>query len=112
MSNPRKETARQRAEIILQVCSGQITATRGAQLLGVSRKSYYEWEKRALAGMLSQLEDLPPGRPPKPQDPEKQILERRILKLQQDLYVAQQTAEIMAAMEERKEAPSKKNATD
>jgi transposase len=113
MSDPRKEQlARQRAEIILQVRSGQITATEGARLLGVSRKTYYQWEKRALAGMLSQLEDLPPGRPAKAQDPEKLALQQKVSQLEQDLWAAQQTAEIMAYMEEREEtSPTKKNSS-
>lgn len=109
MSDPRKETARKRAEIILQVRSGQITATQGAQLMGVSRKTYYEWEKRALAGMLSQLEDLPPGRPAQVQDPEKLALEQKVNQLEQELLVVQKTNEILALMEERKAQPSKKN---
>jgi transposase len=35
--------ARQRALVILQVRSGALTAKEGAKLLGVSRKTYYEW---------------------------------------------------------------------
>jgi transposase-like protein len=108
MSDPRKELARKRAEIILQVRSGQITATQGAQQLGVSRKTYYQWEKRALAGMLSQLEDLPPGRPAQPQDAEKQALQQKVNQLEQELFVRQQTDEIMAYMEERQGSNTKK----
>jgi DNA-binding XRE family transcriptional regulator len=44
--------ARQRAEVILKVRAGRMTAAHGARLLGVSRKTYYQWEQRALAGML------------------------------------------------------------
>jgi transposase-like protein len=108
MSDPRKELARKRAEIILQVRSGQITATQGAQQLGVSRKTYYQWEKRALAGMLSQLEDLPPGRPAQPQDAEKLALQQKVSELEQELFVRQQTDEIMAYMEERPASNTKK----
>src|SRR5512141_2846233 len=101
MSDPRKELARKRAEIILQVRSGQITATQGAQLLGISRKTYYQWEKRALAGMLSQLEDLPSGRPAQPQDLEKLALQQKVRQLEQELLVRQQTDQILAYMQER-----------
>ena len=38
--------ARERANVILQVQAGLITATEAAQKLGVSRKTYYEWERR------------------------------------------------------------------
>ena len=46
-----KKLARDRAAIILQVRSGALTAVEGAERLGVSRKTYYEWEDRALQAM-------------------------------------------------------------
>jgi DNA-directed RNA polymerase specialized sigma24 family protein len=58
-----QDISRQRAEVILQVRSGRITATEAAHLLGISRKTYYQWEQRALSGMLAGLENRPPGRP-------------------------------------------------
>jgi transposase-like protein len=44
--------ARQRAELILKVRSGQLTATAAAQALGISRQQYYQWEARALQALL------------------------------------------------------------
>ena len=38
-----QQRARERAMVILQVQGGAITAKQGAHLLGVSRKTYYEW---------------------------------------------------------------------
>ncbi len=38
-----QKLARERALVILQVRSGALTAKEGAQLLGISRKTYYEW---------------------------------------------------------------------
>jgi len=61
-----KKLARERASIILQVRSGALTAGEGAGRLGISRKTYYEWEDRALAAMAEALENHPPGRPPAP----------------------------------------------
>ena len=55
--------AQRRAELILQVRSGQRTATDAAQALGISRQQYYEWEKRALAALLTALADQPTGAP-------------------------------------------------
>ena len=52
--------------------AGQLTATAAAQQLGLSRKSYYQWEKRALAALLESQEEQPPGRPLKEADPEKE----------------------------------------
>ena len=41
--------ARQRAQLIMQVRSGVLTAEAAARQLGISRKTYYKWERRALA---------------------------------------------------------------
>ena len=109
MSQSRKELARQRAEVILQVRSGQITATEGAHRLGISRKTYYQWEHRALAGMLSQLEDLPPGRPAQAVDPEKLALEKKVSDLERELHLTQQTAQIRDLLRQREGESSKKN---
>ena len=42
-----QKLARERALVILQVRSGALTAKEGAKLLGVSRKTYYEWEEKS-----------------------------------------------------------------
>jgi transposase len=77
--------ARQRAEVIFQVRSGQTTATAAAATLGISRQQYYQWEQRALAALLSSLEDQPTGRPKSPTDPEKERLQRRVQQLEQQV---------------------------
>ena len=77
--------AQRRAELILQVRSGQRTATDAAQALGISRQQYYQWEKRALAALLTALEDQPTGRPKSPTDPEKESLQRRVQQLEQQV---------------------------
>jgi hypothetical protein len=46
-----QELARQRALVILQVRNGALTAKQGAARLGVSRKTYYEWEDKSLRAM-------------------------------------------------------------
>ena len=61
--NKKKLTAQNRAEIIIKVRSGFLTATEGASLLGVSRKTYYKWENRALEGLLAGLDGKKAGRP-------------------------------------------------
>ena len=48
--------ARKRAAVILKVRSGQMTATAGAKELGISRKSYYAWERRALEALMETLD--------------------------------------------------------
>ena len=77
--------ARQRAELIFKVRSGQMTATEAAQALGISRQQYYQWEQRALQALLSALEDQPTGRPKTPTDPEKEALQRRVQQLEQQV---------------------------
>lgn len=89
-----KERARQRAAVVFAVRSGQITAEEGARRLGVSRKTYYEWESRALQAMTEAMEDRAPGRPNMPQDEEKQRLQDEVAELQNQLFVAQKTVEV------------------
>ncbi len=95
MSDSRdEELARKRAAVVFAVRSGQITAEEGARRLGVSRKTYYEWERRALEAMTEALEDRAPGRPTTPTDEEKERLQEEIAKLQNELFVAKKTVEV------------------
>ncbi len=89
-----RKLARERASIILQVRSGALTATEGAERLGISRKTYYEWEDRALAAMAETLENHPPGRPSIPLDVEKEELQRKVRDLEKKLYLAEKTIEV------------------
>ena len=93
MEKQRKQ-ARERASIILQVRSGAITATEGAERLGISRKTYYEWEERALQAMVLTLENHPPGRPLVALDAEKEALRREVQDLKKKLYLAEKTVEV------------------
>lgn len=92
--------ARQRAQLIMQVRSGLLSAQEGARQLGISRKTYYKWERRALAAMVEALGDREPGRPPLPLDPEKQALERQTQELQAKLEVLEQTERIRLRLEQ------------
>ncbi len=107
-----KELARERAMVILQVHGGAITATEGAKLLGVSRKTYYEWEEKSLKAMAQVLENRPPGRPPAPVDPEKEALREQIQELEKKLDRAEKTIEVkelLGAYEEFRDRSTKKN---
>jgi transposase len=73
-----QQTARLRAELIMRVRCGLMTAREAACQLGVSRKTYYQWEERGLAALLSSLTDLASGRPCQPVDSEKQSLEQQL----------------------------------
>ncbi len=108
----KKTVARERALVILKVRSGALTAKEGAQALGVSRKTYYEWEERALKSMTIALENRPPGRPLLVIDEEKKALRERIKELEKKLYLAEKTIEVkevLAAYNEFRDHKSKKN---
>src|SRR6266849_7934503 len=107
--------AQQRAEVIFKVLSGQLTATAAAQMLGISRQQYYQWEKRALEALLQALEDQPTGRPKGQTDPEKQTLQRRVEQLEQQVQDYERKEKLHRLVNEWEESrsdrdlPAKKN---
>jgi transposase len=103
-----KQEARTRAEVILKVRAGLMTATEAATTLGVSRKTYYEWEERGLGAMLRQLEDQTPGRPAVSVSAVETALAARVTELESKLKVAEQTAEIRAILRAMEGADAKK----
>ena len=112
LSEQNKKLARERALVILQVRSGALTAKEGAKLLGVSRKTYYEWEEKSLKAMALALENRPSGRPPLTLDPEKEALRERVRELEKKLGLAEKTIEVkelLAAHEGFQEKGTKKN---
>jgi transposase len=107
-----QELARERALVILRVRSGAMTAKQGAQALGVSRKTYYQWEERALKAMALALENRVAGRPCVSTDEEKETLRQRIRELEKKLDLAEKTLEVkemLAAYEEFRDRGTKKN---
>jgi len=113
-STENQDRARQRASVIFKVRSGAITAEEGARLLGVSRKTYYEWEGRALQAMTAAMEDKPSGRPAQPRDEEKQRLQEQVEELRKKLFIAEKTVEVrdMLHAYEQHNAGVKKDAGD
>lgn len=77
--------ALEKAQVIFRVRSGLMSATDAAAQLGMSRKSYYKWERRALEGMMESLCERSPGRPPGGRDGEKDQLGQRIAQLEKEL---------------------------
>ena len=112
LSEQNKKLARERALVILQVRSGALTAKEGANLLGVSRKTYYEWEEKSLKAMSLALENRPSGRPPLTLDPEKEALRERVRELEKKLDLAEKTVEVkelLTAYDEFRGRGAKKN---
>ncbi len=111
MEEESSRLARERAMVILQVRSGALTAKEGAKRLGISRKTYYEWEEKSLKAMALALENRSPGRPPVPLDPEKESLREKVQDLEKKLELARKTIEVkelLGAYEGFREKGSKK----
>ena len=106
--SPQEELARRRAEVIVQVQSGRLTATEAAKRLGVSRKTYYQWERRALGGMIDALQDKGGGRPSRPRDPQKEGLQKRLEDLEEREKIREQVDHIRAVVDEAKTSAQKK----
>jgi len=94
------ELAQKRARIIMQVRGGMMTAEEGANQLGVSRKTYYEWEKKGLSAMMGALVDQDAGRPQTPlEDPETEALKRRLVELEKELCVARESMHVRRVLD-------------
>lgn len=101
----REAQARLRAEVILKVQAGVLTATAAAKRLGVSRKTYYQWERRGLAGLLGALTEREAGRPATVVDPQKTKLEERVEELSKQVTVLAETAELRELIRDLPRAP-------
>ncbi|MGB7589651.1 MAG: hypothetical protein WCD04_07730 [Terriglobia bacterium] len=63
-------------------------------------KTYYKWERRALAAMVEALGNREPGRPSLPIDLEKEALEHQTQELQAKLEVLEQREQIRQRLEQ------------
>ena len=72
------EKTKLRAQLLLEVMAGKITATRAAARLGVSRKTWHDWQNRGLEALTGAMQDHPTGRPPQPVDEEKERLRQEL----------------------------------
>lgn len=100
-----QEKARLRAEVIMKVRCGQMTAQQAAEYLGVSRKTYYKWEERGLSALLSSLADQASGRPFQPVDLEKQALERQLEQAHRECAILQHKMALKDVLTEVKLTP-------
>jgi transposase len=94
-----KDKARKRAETIMKVRCGLMTATQAAKALGVSRKTYYKWEQRGLAALMDGLEDQVSGRPKRSGEIQKEAdLAERIEELKRENKMLKQKMELKALL--------------
>ena len=80
-----QQTARLRAELIMKVRCGLLTARQAADRMGVSRKTFYKWEQRGLNALLGSVTDQPPGRPPDPANDRLLLLEKQLSQARQEI---------------------------
>jgi transposase len=98
-----------RTETIVKVRAGLMTATAAAETLGVSRKTYYKWEKKGLQAMLAAGRDHAAGRPSKQERKEVKALKRKVKSLSVKLEEMAQTAELRLMLRILERRDAKKN---
>jgi transposase-like protein len=79
-----------RAQLIMRVRCGLMTAVEAARKLGVSRKTYYKWEQRGLSALLDGLSDQQPGRPEKEEPPAQAIFDKQMAELRRENELLEQ----------------------
>lgn len=104
MNEPEDPKTLERQRVILEVLAGRMNVTEAALELGVSRKTYYEWQERALQAMRSALRDRPGGRPPYPVDTEKELLREQLETLQKERHVLEGRLRIQEVVRQTFEA--------
>lgn len=114
MNEPEDPKVFARQRVILDVLAGRMSVTQAALELGVSRKTFYEWQTRALAAMRAALRDRPGGRPLLPVDPQKDQLQATVANLEKERLVLEGRLRIQQAIRETLDgmsvAPKKKRA--
>ena len=105
-------SAQDKAQAVLAVWTERCQPAQVCRQLGISRKTYYQWEARALQGLLEAVTQQPPGRPRQADRPKERHLERKVDQLQKELDQAQESQEIRAALNRvHQTMDAKKNAT-
>jgi transposase len=102
-----QQAARERAEVIMKVRCGLMNASQAAEQLGISRKTYYKWEQRALSAMLDGLTDQPPGRPSQAVDTRKQALEKQLAQALRDNELLKHKMELKDVLTDLKLKPGR-----
>jgi transposase len=86
--------AQLRTQLLVDVLAGKITATQAAEKLGVSRKTWHEWQQRGLEAMLQAMSDRPNGRPHQERDPEKEQLQGLLRQQERQITAMKQSRHI------------------
>jgi transposase len=97
---------------IMMVQTGLWTATEAARQLGVSRKTYYQWEARALSGMRSALIRRRPGRPSRAPPKALARVRRQLDRTRTELQLTQQRLHVLRILSGVKPRSKKKRGRD
>ena len=89
-SNLSQAKAKLRAQLIMKVRCGLMTASDAADQLKVSRKTYYKWEQRGLSALLKSLSDQLSGRPEKTGQVTEAALGKQLADLKRDNKLLEQ----------------------
>jgi len=93
------EVMKQRFITIYEVHSGKLTATEGAEKLGVSRKTFYEYMEAMMSAAATALTPGEPGRPKLPEETLRiRQLESEQRRLQAELYELKAISELQATI--------------
>ena len=104
----RRLTAEALAEKIMQVRGGTLSASEAARQLGISRKTYYQWESRGLKALLEALTRRPAGRPPKARDWQRERLQAENQRLNKEVALLQETMRIREMLGRSEKGAEKK----
>jgi transposase len=98
----------------VKVRAGLMTATAAAQALGVSRKTYYKWERRGLQAMMAAGQAEKPGRRSKEEAAEVKALKRKVKTLTEKVEHLAETGDLrlMLRLLERRDAKKKQTELD
>jgi transposase len=97
-----------RTEMIVKVRAGLMTATAAAEALGVSRKTYYKWERRGLGAGEAEK----PGRRSKEEAAEVKALKRQVKTLTAKVEHMAETGNLRVMLRALERQDAKKKLTE
>ena len=98
-----------RLRAVLEVWAGRQTAVAAARVLGISRKTFYQWEARALEGLRQSLTPGRAGRPSRRPDATQTRLAAETQQLREELRIWQQRERIRNLLGEAMSRAQKKS---
>ena len=104
-----KTSEDRRLRAVLEVWAGRQTAVAAARGLGISRKTFYQWEARALEGLRRALTPGRGGRPARRPDGPQTRLAAENRQLREEVRIWQQRERIRSLLGEAMSRAQKKS---